>query len=563
MNFTLNKFKLLLHTIRYLTFQQVAYRVYYQLKRKFYTWKPDRINQQLKTTKLDIQVRPILFQESGIPHYQGDIEDLLNNKITFLNQKFEFEATINWQNPALNVGTRLWKLNLNYHEYLIDVARIYEKSGQQRYLQYIQQHISNWCDQNPFGTPAYYKDNWNSYAISLRCMAWIKVFNLVGDHFTEDFRGKITNSICVQYDFLSNNLEWDLKGNHLLENSFALLFSAYFFKDQSLLDQATSLLNQELKEQILPDGGHYELSPMYHQLLLFRVLDCYNLVKNNPPLDSKLLNLLKEKAEIMLGWLLQITFQNGDIPLLNDAAFKVSPTTKALRAYAEKLGITKKIISLKESGYRKINKKNYEIIIDIGQIGPDYIPGHAHSDTFNFVLYVDQQPFIVDTGTSTYNPTARRQLERSTAAHNTVQIGNWEQSETWASFRVARRAYPQIIVDSETKIAAKLKYATQDVWHHRTFQFATKSIIIEDRVEAKQMAKAIYHFHPTAAVTIANQSIQTNFGTIEFKGAQKIVLASYDYAPEFNRLIPAQKAIITFQKNLLTKFHYENPIYNR
>lgn len=36
-------------------------------------------------------------------------------------------------------------------------------------------------------------------------------------------------------------------------------------------------------------------------------------------------------------------------------------------------------------------------------IGPDYIPGHAHADTFNYELRIDGVPFIVDTGISTYN----------------------------------------------------------------------------------------------------------------------------------------------------------------
>ena len=33
--------------------------------------------------------------------------------------------------------------------------------------------------------------------------------------------------------------------------------------------------------KILEDGGHFELSPMYHQIMLFRVLDCIQLLKLN------------------------------------------------------------------------------------------------------------------------------------------------------------------------------------------------------------------------------------------------------------------------------------------
>ena len=44
-------------------------------------------------------------------------------------------------------------------------------------------------------------------------------------------------------------------------------------------DQASSVLEKELHEQILIDGGHFELSPMYHQHILKRMLDTIRLVE--------------------------------------------------------------------------------------------------------------------------------------------------------------------------------------------------------------------------------------------------------------------------------------------
>jgi hypothetical protein len=47
---------------------------------------------------------------------------------------------------------------------------------------------------------------------------------------------------------------------------------------------------------------------------------------------------------------------------------------------------------------------------------------------------------VVDTGTSTYEAGPRRAYERSTAAHNTVEIDEQDQTEVWGIFRAARRA---------------------------------------------------------------------------------------------------------------------------
>lgn len=351
---------------------------------------------------------------------------------------------------------------------------------------------------------------------------------------------------------LVDKREFHILGNHLLENGFGLLFGAYYFNDRTLYKYTKAILVKELTEQILGDGAHFELSPMYHQLMLYRVLDSYNLVKNNTLFNQELLPLFKEKARLMLGWIAQITFKNGNIPLLNDSAFNINPTTKELLDYAHQLNILPQKNSLKESGYRKYNFSSYEMIVDVGHIGPDYIPGHAHSDIFNFILYIDKKPFIIDTGISTYNPTNRRKIERATAAHNTVQIGNQEQAEIWSSFRVARRTIPKIINETKKSIEASLDYVTTKATHIRQFSFEENYIQMIDEIESTESGKAYLHFHPDIKVEVQNNLIKTNLGLIKIEEASTIKLVTYQYAPSFNVLKNSTKAIISFENKIKT-----------
>ena len=60
-------------------------------------------------------------------------------------------------------------------------------------------------------------------------------------------------------------------GNHLLENGFSLLFGSYYFRDEKLYSKAKEIIKTELREQILDDGAHFELSPMYHSIILHRI----------------------------------------------------------------------------------------------------------------------------------------------------------------------------------------------------------------------------------------------------------------------------------------------------
>ena len=66
-----------------------------------------------------------------------------------------------------------------------------------------------------------------------------------------------------------------------------------------MYDKASCLLYKELDEQILPDGSHYEQSPMYHCILLDRLLDCYNASINRG--HEKMCELLKLYVVRMLG----------------------------------------------------------------------------------------------------------------------------------------------------------------------------------------------------------------------------------------------------------------------
>ena len=88
----------------------------------------------------------------------------------------------------------------------------------------------------------------------------------------------------------------------------------------------------------------------------------------------------------MLNWLSKITFNNGKIPMVNDSAFEIAPSTKELLNYGKSLGINTKDIKLTDSGYRMFKNKKYELFMDFGDVKATYQPGHIHSDIFNFIL---------------------------------------------------------------------------------------------------------------------------------------------------------------------------------
>lgn len=518
----ISKLALYYYTLKHLKFVQIMYRLFYSFRKLVYGVVGHRygICQEVPS------VLPISFSDginSNTSWYPKD-------KFVFLNISKNFNDYIDWN--FADHG-KLWLYNLNYFEYLHQ-DNVSTSEG----LRLIMDFIDKSKD---------LKDGMEPFPISLRIINWIKF--LASRKINEK---KINQSLYTQLNILQKNLEYHLLGNHLLENGFALLFAGIYFKNEKVFQNAESILKPQLKEQILEDGGHFELSPMYHQIMLFRILDCINIIKSNNVDCKALLKLLQDSASKMISWLKQMTYFDGDVPLFNDSAKGIAPSSMQLFKYAEQLKIKDVHLPLGASGYRKVCVSNAELVMDIGEVGPSYQPGHAHSDTLSFELRINQQPYIVDTGTSTYEKSDRRTLERSTKSHNTVMIGDNEQSEVWGGFRVARRAVPSVLNSSENHITAEHDgYNKIGYTHERTFKWQDKKLDIIDRVKGgRQESKAFLHFHPFVNVKIDNDKVLTTDADICVKGAQNIDLEEYCYAEAFNSRKPSVRAVITFTEEL-------------
>lgn len=458
--------------------------------------------------------------------YVGD------RSFNFLNLHHTFKHKVDWN---FKDNGKLWTYNLNYFDFLGQPS-LTKEVGLSLMLEFGDQYNV-------------LKDALEPYPSSLRILNWIK-FIVVHEVKNETIDGVVYSD----WTRLQRKLEYHLMGNHLLENSFALLFGAFYFNDFNVYLKSAKILRSQLEEQILSDGGHFELSPMYHQLMLHRVLDCINLLDHNKFLKSDLLlKQLKEGGEKMLAWLHCMTFSNGEIPLLNDSAREIAPSTAVLTEYAEALRMLPKQLNLDDSGYRKYKGGNYELIIDIGNIGPDYIPGHAHSDSLGFVLDHQQKPLIVDTGISTYEKNKVRASERATSAHNTVAVKGREQSEVWGGFRVAKRAKTTLIEDNiNTAIASHDGYKNIGIIHKRAFYTKENAVVIEDELNKVSIAKAFIHFYPGVTLRLKMTELSGDFGKINFEEADSISLEEYPYALGYNKTTEAFVVVIAFKKKLKT-----------
>ena len=331
----------------------------------------------------------------------------------------------------------LWRYNQHYFDDLCS-----DVTGQRRKLQL--DTINLWISQNIPGS----KPGWDAYPTSLRIVNWIKY-----DLSYQSLNASHIKSIYNQSLCLEDNIEWHLLGNHLFANAKALIFSGLYFQGdtpKNWLTKGANILKVQIQEQILEDGGHFELSPMYHAIILEDLLDLINIfeafeVKQNHEL--KHLHMQIRKAALkMLHWSSVMLHPDGRLPFFNDTAINISAPFGALFDYAKSLdlGLLKiseyEEVKLENSGFYIWKNGSSKLFFDVGEIGASYLPGHAHADTLSIECSINGKNLIVNSGTSDYAVSELRAYQRSTAAHSTVEINGENSSETWSSFRVARRA---------------------------------------------------------------------------------------------------------------------------
>ncbi|MEI6756617.1 MAG: alginate lyase family protein [Chlorobium sp.] len=516
------------YTIRHLKLQQLYYQVYYRAGKKIKGMLGNSFPLWLEKEISPLRLLPCIQKFSSFD----------NGTFSFLNLSQSFGEDVKNIDWEFRDYGKLWEYNLNYFDFLLQPGMTKE-SG----VALIESFLASLHHDSVA---------LESYPVSLRGINWIKFLSFHSIHSTE-----VNGSLFVQYKILEKNIEYHLLGNHLLENAFSLLFGAFFFQEPLWFEKSSRLLSEQLEEQILDDGAHFELSPMYHKIILDRLLDCINLLQNNKQFygQDKLFLLLSKKASVMLSWLKAISFSNSSIPYLNDAVDDIAPINNLLFEYALRLGVKNDDLSvqLKESGYRKHSTSLYECIVDVGIIGPKYIAGHAHADTMSFVLNIERKAVIVDTGISTYEKNSRREEERSTAAHNTVEINGFNSSDVWGGFRVGKRSEVKIIDDNDGIISAEHDgYKKFKVTHKRQWQFFEDKIVITDHVSGKDNeVKAYLHFDCNVYPELSGNVIFVDNAVIVIDGAEKIEIKKYFQAVGYNRTVESMKAVISFNKTLV------------
>lgn len=529
----------LFYSVRYTRISQLWARLRLMIKRKVISSLPEYFNKRF----FNKQVDPKLAADLAPPVFEirkGKFSaiDKTSQKFTlaFLNESRSYQLPINWHEEELENGTRLWKLNLHYMEFLEEVD--------DDWFQWI---IRDWIEQNPPSKKGYWLDSWNSFALSIRVVVWMQQLARRQNQLPNEFIDQVSESIYRQLLFLEKNIEKDIKGNHLIKNIKALLWGASFFQKDKNVKRWRSLgeklLSNELEDQILDDGLHYERSPAYHCQVLADLVECY-IVFENVHLKQR----LKECLITMGKALVDVTHPDKKISLFNDGgldmAYSPNEIVKVLKDLVDFTAEESRKIVLEEAGYFGLKEEGSYLLFDAGKIAPDFLPAHGHGDILSFEWSIGDQRIFIDKGVYEYNAGRRRELSRSTRSHNTVTVANEDQCEFWHSFRVARRANVEVLDfshdNSSFRITAKHDGYTrlnENPIHQRELKFDGKELLIKDFIKAGagQEAKARFLVHPDVEVKDLGDKLllSVNDAELLFSTNMEFKVQSTSWYPNF------------------------------
>lgn len=529
-------------TLRHLKPSQIAWRAWYMIRRRLRLYP--RIPMPHAAPGFDPSVLESLHALMAAwarhdPPPGAAVDALREGQITFLNHGESVRGAFPWTRGDL---PRLWRYHLHYFEYArtLALANVAEPvpGDRERVLAWVR----DWIENNPLGADV----AWDAFPIAARLMNWALAESVF--HFDDP---GMRRSFQQQAAYLRRSLEWDSLANHLLRDAVGLCVAEALLGGAA---RAGALLESQVREQVLPDGGHYERSPMYHCQVMQDLLIAHAAMKQAPA-------YLQETLARMAAFLEALLHPDGDLPLFGDCAlgaYEPRALIALARAFAN-VGAAPQPAAcpaFQDSGFYVLSgdDESSRMILKAGLPGPPYQLAHAHCDAAGYELSIGGKRILVDSGVHGYAESPLRAYCRGARAHNIAVVNGVEPMECWATFRVGRRAHAVVECWRPESREFRAMLQGQGIVQQRSVRFSELGCwVVCDfaRGRGDLRLESLVHFHPGCEVRevegawVAERE-GARLGLVPLHGVTGVLSRAW-YCPEFGRSEAA--AVLTLRQD--------------
>ena len=348
-----------------------------------------------------------------------------------------------WNHNPL--GAHEWTHFLNRHHFLRPLALHVAKTGCSRSASFLGKIINHWILSNP----APLRSNggagptWETLTTAWRLREWLWVIGLMWENpsFSNYTRTSMLSSIWEHARSLMDHQGHP--NNWIIVESCALATTGLLFPQfneaESWFKVGANRIFQQVEKQFFADGGHFEISPLYHSICLnalieFRSTVAFKSADVPAGFDSRL-----RKAANFLSSLKR---PDGTWPSINDSGGVKSDYSALLRKTYQVLGTlasNDKGVFLNNSDLPKLehfqdtglaimrsgrDESDNFLIFRSGPSGA----AHAHNDNLSLDICFKGHPGLIDPGIREYSPGALTEYYRSARSHNVVLVNGIEPS---------------------------------------------------------------------------------------------------------------------------------------
>lgn len=366
---------------------------------------------------------------------------VLNNEIHVLSEPLDWR-----HNPSAD---QEWAILLHKFYYLRELALAYDYTRDERYAAKWVALLDGWMVDIPAG----YID---SQVTGRRLQQWLLAFwyfvaDLRSASVSADFLARFLESVQVQTDYLIRHLT--AEGNHRTLELTAVFFISVCFPELAgaaqWRQQATGQLLANMRQDLLADGVHRELSSDYHHTVLKNYLRVAELAALN---GIELPSDYHDFIRLALRFSVYVHKPDGAIPAISDgdansylsllkSAGQLYPNPQLEFVWTrgeQGSAPTERSRLFPRSGYSILRgdwnaqpfSDGFYLFFDCGPLG---FGSHGHYDLLNIEAAAFGRSLVVDPGRYTYSEASNdginwRHAFKGTAAHNTVMVDGRDQA---------------------------------------------------------------------------------------------------------------------------------------
>lgn len=437
---------------------------------------------------------------SKIEKFLGEISDRDKNEIIQVADKAEkgiikafssielnYGNPINWHlNPITNIEVdknKKWYKIPDFDPVRGDIKAVWEASRFTHFFYFVRAYmitkdikyykafsaqIDDWINQNSYSYGANYKCGQEATLRMINALVAYSAFNTYGLITRED-ETNLKKLVEGSYKKVLSNFFYAykcIKNNHTLSEITGLMIGAWCSEDETALRKAYQLMNKEIENQFMKDGGYIQYSFNYQRFAL-QIMEL--VLKISEATGFELSAQSKELIEKSTLLMYQLQDETGDVPNYgpNDGALIFPVTTcnyrdfrpilntiyallKGKRLYAQgnydeellwlsdinletipHANIQRQSINYNKSGFYALRHNDGHLMVVL----QDFKTRPAQMDQMHIDLWHKGVNVLCDSGTYSYASDLGERMAL-TAAHNTVKIEGKEQMKKYGPFLI-------------------------------------------------------------------------------------------------------------------------------